>query len=491
VIPPKSFHSAPHSLVQSAVGAYVRRLAPGSKQADQAPLLQAATATLAQISHPRDPRFAQEPRSKAVVGTSLLSPACVALLLKYAEAWITGNEDKRNAIRTEFHDSGCDPELLSAVAEYIDAYWIHHDGIPYVFPLSAESQDFVYPLPEKPSLRIGILGDWGSGDTVASYVLQQLIAQTPDLIIHVGDVYYAGTDDEVQNNFLALLSQYVNVPVYNLAGNHDMYSGGRPFYSALTELNRNRSYPGTSMAASIQEASFFCLKNSWLQLQGMDTGYFDSDLFDIASDTTKLHELEAGWHIDKLKDASNHRRATFLFSHHQAWSPFLGIKGGAIITRAVEVGGHMLWFNEHLQSAFKDIPPDTVRAWFWGHEHVLEVFDRAAIEGSTLNEKPGQSLSDLFPWVPYAACVGYSGFTMLESDNAYQVQYGDDFKLLYNTNYQLGTTMPGDGTDAIYDRGFTILNVSQNGGATATYYTMPGDGSINESSALPPSVIRM
>jgi hypothetical protein len=485
----KSFHSAPHSLVQSAVAAYVQGSGPGNKLMTPTPLLQETTANLAQLPHPRDPQFLHEPRSKPVVGTSLLSPSCVALLLEYAEASIAGDENKRNAIRTEFHDSGCDPDLLSSVADYIDAYWIHRDEIPYVSPSSAESQDFVYQLPEKPSLRIGILGDWGSGDTVASYVLQQLMAQSPDLILHVGDIYYAGTEDEVQKNFLALLNQYANVPIYNLPGNHDMYSGGKPFYDTLAKLNNNRSYPETSMAASIQQASFFCLKNSWLQLQGMDTGYFDSDLFHIANDTTKLHELEAKWHLDKLKDASNNKRATFLFSHHQAWSPFIGIDDGAILTRAIELKGHMLCFNEHLQSALKDAPLDTVRAWFWGHEHVLEVFDQAAIKGSTLNGKPGQSLPDLFPWLPYAACVGHSGFTMLQSDHPYQVQYGNDFKLLYNTKYQLGTTMPPDGTDAIYNRGFTILNVRKDSGATATYYTVPGDGSINESSSFPPSII--
>jgi 3',5'-cyclic AMP phosphodiesterase CpdA len=489
VIHPKSFHSAPHSLVQSAVAAYLQRSAPGTRLLSQGSLLQETTAALAQLPHPRNPQFAVEPRSKQLVGASLLSPKCIALLLEYADAWIISDTDKRNAVRTEFHDSGCDPELLSAVADYIDAYWIHHDNIPYVFPASAESQDFVYPLPEKPSLRIGILGDWGSGDTVASYVLQQLMAQSPDLIIHVGDVYYAGTDDEVQKNFLSLLDQYANVPVYNLPGNHDMYSGGKPFYSALAKLNSNRSYPGTSTAASIQQASFFCLKNSWLQLQGMDTGYFDSDLFHIASDTTRLHELEAEWHLDKLKDASNNRRAAFLFSHHQAWSPFLRIDDGPILTRATELPGQMLWLNERLQSALKEVPLETVRAWFWGHEHVLEVFDREAIRNSTLSGNPGQSLSALFPWLPYGACVGYSGFTMLESDDPYQTQYGDDFKLLYNTNYRLAATMPRDGTDAIYDRGFAILSVGQEGGATATYYALPGDGSINKSTPFPPSTI--
>lgn len=475
--------------MQSAVAAYVQQSAPGTKLLAPSLLLQQTTAMLAQLPHPRNPRFALRPRSKPMVGASLLNPECVALLTEYADAWITGNEEKRDAIRTEFHDSGCDPALLSSVADYIDAYWIHHDSIPYISPSSAESQQFVYPLPEKSSLRIAILGDWGSGDTVASYVLQQLMAQSPDLILHVGDVYYAGTEAEVQQNFLDLLDQYAKVPIYNLPGNHDMYSGGKPFYSALAELNSNRSFPGTSLKAATQEASFFCLKNSWLQLQGMDTGYFDSDLFHIAQDTTKLHELEAKWHLDKLKDASHDKRATFLFSHHQAWSPFLGIEDGIILTRAVESSGHTLWFNEYLRSALQEAPLDTVRAWFWGHEHVLEVFDQAAIQGSTLNGKPGQSLSDLFPWVTYAACIGYSGFTMLQSDDPYRIQYGDGFKLLYNTAYQLGTKMPFDGTDAIYDRGFTILDVTQDGTATATYYTVPGDASTNTSTPLPPSII--
>ena len=488
MIPSNGFHSAPHSLVQSAIAAYGRSLAAAAP-ASSSTLLQQATAVLAQLPHPRV--ATAEPRGKTAIGAPLLSPHCVALLLQYAEAWITRNTPRQAALREEVHESGCDPGLLSAVTDYADAFWLHHDEIPYVPPPGADSQEFVYPLPEKPSLRIGILSDWGSGDAAAEWALQQLMAQSPDLILHLGDVYYAGTGDEVQRNFLGPLQQYAaGVPVYNLPGNHDMYSGGQAFYAALAGLNQGKFFPGTSLRAAQQGASFFCLKNSWLQLQGMDTGYFDSDLFDITRDTTQLHCPEAEWHLDKLRSAATAECATFLFSHHQAWSPFVGINSGAILTRDDEVDGPMLSFNQHLQSALQDVPLDTVRAWFWGHEHVLEVYDQTAIQGSTLNGAPGQSLPELFPWLPYAACVGYSGFTMLESDGPYQVQYGDDFKLLYNGGYVLPSRIPPDGSDAIYDRGFTILDVEEAGGAVATYYTVPGDGSHEPCSAFPPSTIR-
>ena len=488
---PKSFHSAPHSLVQSAVAAQVRKSLPHPGLMSESKTLRGIADILEKLPHPRETAYRKPMLAvSATVQTSPFSAACMGLLLQFAWAVITGNTQLQQEIRNDFVDSGCDPGWLSAVADYVVAYWIDRDTIPYIPPQSTTDPTFIYALPEKPSLRIGILADWGTGDQVASYVLQQMMQQTPapDLILHLGDVYYAGTSDEVQKNFVDLLNTYApTMPVYNLPGNHDMYSGGGAFYAVMPTFNHGRSFAGGNQPAPLQGASFFCLRNSWLQLQGMDTGYYDSDLFDVSKDTTQLHPLEAAWHLDKIQNAGG--RAVFLFSHHQAWSAFLPIGSGPIHTpRALAESPITMstWENIHLQSAFAKVPSDTVRAWFWGHEHVLEVYDQAAIAKSLVN---GQPLGGEFNWLPYAACVGYSAFPQFESDKPYQTyDYGPNIALQYNQSFQLGMSGPPN-TEPVYDHGFTILDVNSDGSAVATYFSVPGDGSSNTSKSLGQSII--
>lgn len=68
-----------------------------------------------------------------------------------------------------------------------------------------------------------------------------------------GQSYYSGTLPETADNFLNLITAAglinsagkTTIPIYTLAGNHDMYSGGSGYYNLLTQLG--------------QPASFFCL----------------------------------------------------------------------------------------------------------------------------------------------------------------------------------------------------------------------------------------
>ena len=55
--------------------------------------------------------------------------------------------------------------------------------------------------------RIAIIGDWGTGDEVAINLLQQVPSFRPEILIHLGDVYYTGTQQEEQSNFLDICRQ--------------------------------------------------------------------------------------------------------------------------------------------------------------------------------------------------------------------------------------------------------------------------------------------
>ena len=100
---------------------------------------------------------------------------------------------------------------------------------------------------------------------------------------------------------------------------HDYYSGGRAFpHAILPQLNLGIPH------ASIQEHSFFCLRNEHWQLECMDTGYFDHDLLKVGDDITHLQEeIEAAWHQQQLGQAG--ARQVVLMSHHQLFSAFTAI----------------------------------------------------------------------------------------------------------------------------------------------------------------------
>lgn len=346
----------------------------------------------------------------------------------------------------------------------------------------------------------------GTGEPVAQDVINAMLAMDVDLMIHVGDVYYAGTADQVQSNYLDMIAKAratavpgktVNVPIYNMPGNHDYYTKGAPFYSALATVNEGTAFPNSpSAGVPVQEASFFVLRNSWLQIQAMDTGYFDSDLFAVANDTTQLHDAEAQWRLHQLNDAKAQGRSVFLFSHHQGWSKFLGIGDGPGTAGGLTTGGlPQIAFNPNLQAQLASAPTDVVLAWFWGHEHILEVYDQAAMQSSliALAFLPLHPLlfplTEIFPWVPYGACVGHSAFPVLETD----APYTDTGKgVAYNATYTLGMTTTGE--VSVYNHGFTILDVKRADSgkptSTATYYWLPGDGSSTEPTAFsPPSTI--
>ena len=365
---------------------------------------------------------------------------CAYLMAKYAWAWLTGNKREQEEIADQYKDSACDPGWLVAVGAYLDYYEIEGKEPLYIDVQQAEKLTYALPDPTGDSLVVGVLGDWGTGEPVAEVVLDQMFEhQKPDVVIHVGDIYYAGTEEEAQKNFLEPILRVrakhgVQTPVYNLPGNHDYYSGGKGFYKILEQINPNDP----------QTASFFCLRNDAWQLQGMDTGFFDHDLFRVADDITHLHESEAQWHRDQIAAAG--ARKVLLFSHHQYFSSFLNI--GA--TKTGNQNGEN--FNPYLQEVFGDaISQGLVAAWFWGHEHLLEVYEE------------NQGLTK-------GRCVGYSAFPMLATKNLYEIKFP---KVRVNQNVELETSSD------VYNHGYVVLTLGADSG-TADYYSVPGDATPDQ-----------
>ncbi len=212
------------------------------------------------------------------------------------------------------------------------------------------------PFPKDPApafsvaanARFVIVGDWGSGIERAKKVatlmrksIAKAVTQQREVhAIHLGDVYYSGTEDECKENFLGtglwpVQKGSSHVYSWALNANHDMFSGGRGYFRQILKDER--------FANQNQSNRFELVHPRWTIL-GLDTAYADHDL---AGD-------QASWIKARLTDAHNQGRQGMLLSHHQLFSAYEG-------------QGIKLYDKLRADVLSKGL----VHTWLWGHEHRL------------------------------------------------------------------------------------------------------------------------
>lgn len=128
------------------------------------------------------------------------------------------------------------------------------------------------------------------------------------MLMHLGDVYYAGTKDEVRKRFLALWPQRAEATNRALNSNHEMYSGGKYYFEE-------------TLPAFHQDASYFVHQNRNWTLIGLDVAHTDH----------AIDDQQVAWLKGVLNQAGD--RKVILFSHHQLFSCY-------------EKQGDKLWANE-------------------------------------------------------------------------------------------------------------------------------------------------
>jgi len=215
----------------------------------------------------------------------------------------------------------------------------------------------------KSDARIAVVGDWGTGAQPAIQLLQLIASGTPDILIHLGDIYYSGTPQECEKNFAEPVKRVLrangrNPAVFTLSGNHDMYCGGVGYYQLIKQLNP---------APFTQSASFFCLRasNERWQFLAMDTGFHDYNPTGVADAVTFLEPDELDWHCARIKEFPG---KTILLSHHQLFSAFSAI--------GPSTSGKRSPVNGQLYASFKRMAQSgKFSAWFWGHEHTLSIYE--------------------------------------------------------------------------------------------------------------------
>ena len=281
--------------------------------------------------------------------------------LDFAKSLVGGVKADAVAAQAEFARYGTkDPFWAECIAEFVEHYSLtKHSQAPYVEWTTLS--DFVLPQSALPlSCKIAIIGDWGTGELRAQRLLEEVAKAQPDILLHLGDIYYACTSSEANTFYDNLMKAFpAKKPrILTLCGNHDMYSGAAPYFALLNRIG--------------QPASYFCLRNQYWQLLGADTGRNDFDPLEGGGGATWIRDYDEGetfselaWHKDKLVNAGG--RKTVLFTHHQLFTRNASIahKGLSPSKRAV---------NELLLKQLGGFLPD-IGLWIWGHEHNQLVYE--------------------------------------------------------------------------------------------------------------------
>jgi hypothetical protein len=305
------------------------------------------------------------PPPSAAAGIADTAKYCAVETYRLAEAKVkailTGNDaELKRAEEAISQFTTCDPRWTQVLQVYVQSKVDASTcTIPYLRHVSLD--DFVIDDGRLPDpATVAIIGDWGTGQDGARKLLQRVASKKPDVVIHLGDVYYSGTAHEVQHYFYAIWQEVLGLPkvawggtpadtsarpaTFHLSGNHDMYAGGGPYYTVIKMLG--------------QPASYFCLRNRHWQFIALDTGLHDSNPLKEGTETY-LEDTEVAWLKHQVQAAGG--RKTVLLSHHQLFTHFDAIAGKAV--------------NDRLLAQVRDVLPN-VTAWLWGHEHNLVVYGR-------------------------------------------------------------------------------------------------------------------
>jgi hypothetical protein len=346
-------------------------------------------------------------------------------------------------------------------------------------------------LPAK--ARLLLIGDIGTGSDQGAAVLLAGLGFKPDAILHLGDVYYSGTHFEFDHRFIGLFEAVmgrmgVKVPVFGVPGNHEYFTGNLAYFDWL-DGGRQRPLPSQR-----QHASYFALKSEddgW-QFLGMDTGYFGHSMsvspeqeaaalkllnaidpkvpVDLPTQPLAppppmvvLRDDELDWHRRQIQGFPGQ---SVLLSHHPLYSAVApcGVAQGKAADGTPDPSDiKRLWVDTDI---WRQLGPDfgeRAPAWFWAHEHTLNVFQ----DGFRPPDWPTDpATASTFRPLPKGRCVGYAAIPV----QAAEAPYAKTFPVpLKDDALQLGLT------DGWYNRGFAILELAGRGQpATASYYQLAG-----------------
>ncbi|HWW60514.1 MAG TPA: metallophosphoesterase [Thermoanaerobaculia bacterium] len=220
----------------------------------------------------------------------------------------------------------------------------------------------------KANATIAIIGDWGTGswhDGSSSGPALQVLAEAQklnaDYVIHLGDVYYVGTEGSFvsphweADRFVKLWPFKGNS--FALNSNHEMYDAANGFFKTALGSNIFSAQGGTS---------YFAIAGPGWAVIGLDSGYADTSSMFMAG---AINSEQQGF-LAKFRDVP----FVVLMSHHNpistdgttsSISPLLGQ-----VTAANALGR-------------------TPEMWYWGHIHNGIVYSSSSAIAPTLGRCAG------------------------------------------------------------------------------------------------------
>lgn len=195
---------------------------------------------------------------------------------------------------------------------------------------------------DKEVARLGVVGDagyQGKPQDQVLFLIREVHARKPfDLVIHLGDVYFAGSERDFFRHLLVPFDT-LGIRLVTLCGNHDIYCGTAGYIGAMQLLQ--------------QPGRYFLVETPHWRIACLDTASAAGDAkipVDGVLDPTQLE-----WLTRLLVDTD--RRPLLLMSHHfilSGWD-----KPSAKLDQQI---GRLI--------------KDRVFAWYWGHEHRSACYGR-------------------------------------------------------------------------------------------------------------------
>jgi len=263
---------------------------------------------------------------------------------------------------------GADPDWMLAFFNYVLNLIEPSSIAPFT---NGAAKPFVAPLepcgPAGKPVRIAVIGDWGTGAfdgggyDPASDVLKTVADLKPDYVVHLGDVYYSGSDERPMpgEESARLVAMWPKMPPersFTLNSNHEMYGGAQGYFQVA--LGRDGS---TTPFAHQNGLSYFALTRGDWAFVGLDAAYFDpSSLYMDGG----LGAPGADPQYAFLEAIDREFKNVVLFSHQTAMST----DGSTPM---------QLWSD-----VTSVLAPEKIRLWYWGHIHLGLVYGAGSALGA-------------------------------------------------------------------------------------------------------------
>ena len=233
------------------------------------------------------------------------------------------------------------------------AVWLENLNARYAFPTNpATIKVDAATIGKDGPIRIAIAGDWGTGEwrtasnpAPGTDVARHISLFQPDITIHLGDVYYAGTADQ-EEHLLTTLWPGGLLATLTLNSNHEMYSGAQPYFQQAL---------GNKRFQKQQETSFFVIEHEHWVVVGLDSAYY-SDPISLYMNGWLGPDDEPQMAFFKEQVAKGKR--VIVLTHHNGLS-----EDGTSETA--------LW--SQVMGAFKNGTGPAY--WYWGHVHAGVVYN--------------------------------------------------------------------------------------------------------------------